>query len=149
MNYTAREDYGLRAVLDLAEHATHTPLQSKDIAARQGIPEQFLEQLLGALRRGGLVRSVRGASGGYHLARPASSITVGDILRTLSGPLTPIPCLGQGGSEMCEHGASYGVHTFWERLAAAVEAVSDGLTLQDMLDIQLANNEQAGYMMNI
>ncbi|MEJ5299208.1 MAG: Rrf2 family transcriptional regulator, partial [Armatimonadota bacterium] len=61
MNFTAREDYGLRAALDLALNVERGPVQSREIATRQGIPEQFLEQLLGALRRGGLVRSVRGA----------------------------------------------------------------------------------------
>ncbi len=149
MNFTAREDYGLRAVLDLALNAHSGPVQSREIAARQGIPEQFLEQLLGALRRGGMVRSVRGASGGYLLAAPPASLRVGDVLRTLSGPLVPVKCIQESDPGACEHGSSYGVHAFWERLAAAIGDVADGLTLQDLADLQLAADEQSSYMMNI
>ncbi|MCC6484893.1 MAG: Rrf2 family transcriptional regulator [Armatimonadetes bacterium] len=149
MNFTAREDYGLRAVLELAQRGSGGPIQSKEIAARQGIPEQFLEQLLSTLRRGGLIRSVRGASGGYMLAKPASETTVGDVLRTLSGELVPIACLEPGGLDKCEHHSSYGVHAFWERLAKAITEVADGMTLQEMLEIQLSANAQAGYMIHI
>ncbi len=149
MNFTAREDYGLRAVLDLAQHATGSPVQSKEIAARQGIPEQFLEQLLSALRRGGLVRSLRGASGGYMLAKPPAQTTVGDVLRTLSGELVPVSCVGPGRSDNCEHAASYGVHVFWEKLAKAISDLADTMTLQDLLDIQLSADSQAAFMMHI
>jgi Rrf2 family protein len=68
VNFTAKEDYGLRAVLDLAAHAGAGPVQTREIAQRQHIPEQFLEQLLAALRRAEVVRSTRGAGGGYGLA---------------------------------------------------------------------------------
>lgn len=149
MNFTAREDYGLRAILDMALHTYGHPIQSKDIAARQGIPEQFLEQLLGALRRGGLVRSVRGASGGYLLARSPAAITMADVLNVLSGPLVPIVCVEQGNLDLCEHAESYGVHVFWQRIAKAIHGVADRLTLQDLLDIQLSADAHAGFMMNI
>ncbi len=149
MNFTAREDYGLRAALDLALNVERGPVQSREIANRQGIPEQFLEQLLGALRRGGLVRSVRGAAGGYLLAAPPSSITVGDVLRTLSGPLVPVPCVQDDAGPDCDHGASFGVHTFWKRLAEAVTELADGMTLQDLVDIQLQADAQSSFMMNI
>ncbi len=150
MNFTAREDYGLRAVLDLALHSNRgDAIQSKEIAARQGIPEQFLEQLLGALRRNGLIKSVRGASGGYLLARSTASITVGDVLRALSGPLVPVPCVNAGGADVCEHKASQGVHTFWEQMAKAICGVADSLTFQDLVDIQMSSDSQASFMMNI
>lgn len=149
MNFTAREDYGLRAALDLALNVERGPVQSREIAIRQGIPEQFLEQLLGALRRGGLVRSVRGAAGGYLLAAPPSAITVGDVLRTLSGPLVPVSCVTAESEGPCEHDASFGVHTFWKRLADAVTELADGLTLQDLVDIQLQADAQSSFMMNI
>lgn len=148
MNFTAREDYGLRAVLDLALHAGQGPIQSREIAQRQEIPEQFLEQLLGALRRGGLVRSVRGASGGYLLAKPASEIRAGDVLRTLSGPLVPLPCV-QEEKEICSHEASHGVHVFWNRLAASIRKVADGTTIQELIEIQQDANAQSSFMMHI
>lgn len=149
MNFTAREDYGLRAALDLALNVERGPVQSREIATRQGIPEQFLEQLLGALLRGGLVRSVRGAAGGYLLAAPPSAITVGDVLRTLSGPLVPVSCVTEEAEGPCEHEASFGVHTFWKRLADAVTDLADGMTLQDLVDIQLQADAQSSFMMNI
>lgn len=149
MNFTAREDYGLRAILDLAAHAQQQPIQAREVAARQAVPEQFLEQLLGTLRRAGLVKSVRGASGGFLLAREPSAITAGDVLRALTGPLVSIDCLGKGHTEACSHGNAFGVHIFWERLASAIEDVADGLTLQNLLDLQMEANADASFMMNI
>lgn len=149
MNFTAREDYGLRAVLDLAVHAEQGPIQSREIAARQNIPEQFLEQLLGALRRAGIVRSVRGASGGYLLNGSAASVSVGDVLRALSGALVPVECIAPGGQKTCGHSASRGVHVFWERVSEAISDVADGLTFADLIDIQMASDSHAAFMMNI
>ena len=89
MNFTAKEDYGLRAALDLAAYGGNGPVQAREIAARQAIPEQFLEQLLASLRRAEVIRSTRGAAGGYSLASDPSRVTVGAVLRALSGPLVP------------------------------------------------------------
>ncbi|MGC4045738.1 MAG: Rrf2 family transcriptional regulator [Armatimonas sp.] len=89
MTFTAKEDYGLRAILDIAANSANGPVQAREIAQRQRIPEQFLEQLLATMRRAELIRSIRGAGGGYILAMDASNLRVGDILRALSGPLVP------------------------------------------------------------
>ena len=75
--FTSKVEYALRAVVDLASRPGNGAIQSREIAARQGIPESYLDQLLSALRRAGLVRSIRGASGGYTLGKPAHLITVG------------------------------------------------------------------------
>jgi Rrf2 family protein len=120
-------------------------VQSREIAAREGIPEQFLEQVLASLRRGGIVRSIRGAAGGYELARPARNITAGDVIRALSGPIAQSPCPDDvtEGTEACE------VATLQQRVQAAVSGVLDGTTIQDMVDERLAREEAAAYMMNI
>lgn len=88
MKISSKGDYGLRALVDLAQHhGASTPVQVKDIARRQHIPEEYLGQLMVGLRRAGLVHSVRGASGGYLLARAPAEITVAQVLETLEGSL--------------------------------------------------------------
>lgn len=141
MRVTAREDYGIRAVVDIALNRSNAPIQARDISVRQGIPEQFLEQVLSALRRAGVVKSIRGASGGYDLARSADQITVGDVLRALSGPLLPdMPFSVNGGT---------GADFFWSRLRDAVEDVADGTTVQDLVDYELSSEQVHSYMMHI
>jgi len=85
---SSKGDYGLRALVDLAQHHdTSIPVQVREIAQRQHVPEEYLGQLMVGLRRAGLVHSVRGASGGYLLARPPGEITVAEVLETLEGSL--------------------------------------------------------------
>ena len=86
MRLTSKLFYGIRALIDLALHAGGPPVQSHEIALRQGIPESYLNQLLILLRRGGLIRSVRGPQGGHLLARGASAVTLADVVRALDGP---------------------------------------------------------------
>ena len=151
MNFTAKEDYGLRAVLDLAVHTGAGPVQTREIASRQRIPEQFLEQLLAALRRAEVVRSTRGAGGGYTLAAPPSRITVGQVLRALSGPLVPTELVtGETDDERVREIPETGVvRSFWETLRSAIREVADGTTLQDLLDKRNLHLRDQGYMMNI
>ncbi len=83
-----RGDYGIRAVLDLAEHYGGGLVQNSDIAARQSIPEPYLHQLLLALRKSGLVRSVRGPKGGHALARSPEELTLAEVMEALEGPIS-------------------------------------------------------------
>lgn len=147
MNFTAKEDYGLRAVLDLAAQAGKiAPIQTRDIAQRQRIPEQFLEQLLAALRRAEIVRSTRGAGGGYALAHRPDRITVGQVLRALSGPFVPPELIEGGRAETAEAAVVRGV---WSALRDAIRAVADATTLQDLLDQRAGDEPDTGYMMHI
>lgn len=84
--FSSKVDYALRALVDLAEQSPDKPAQSREIAARQQIPESYLHQLLVVLRRAGLVRSVRGASGGYVLGRDSRQVTAADVVKALHGP---------------------------------------------------------------
>jgi Rrf2 family transcriptional regulator, cysteine metabolism repressor len=86
MRVSSRADYGVRALFDLAERYGQGPVQSRDIAARQRIPEAYLHQVLGALGRAGVIRSTRGPQGGHELARPPGEVTVLDVLDILDGP---------------------------------------------------------------
>ena len=149
MNFTAKEDYGIRAVVDIAAHRGDVPVQAKEIAARQEIPEQFLEQLLATLRRAGVIRSIRGAGGGYDLARASSRITVGEILRALSGPIVPIRCVSETDLEKCQRQSSCGLVDLWERLRTSIIDVVDTTTIQDLIDRHQQMRGSQTYMMNI
>ena len=154
MNFTAKEDYGLRAVLDLAAHVERAggggPVQTREIALRQRIPEQFLEQLLAALRRAEVVRSTRGAGGGYALAAPPNKITVGHVLRALSGPFVPPERVEPA---LTDQTAEAGViRNVWGALREAIRSVADTTTLQDLLDqraVLTGERDASGYMMHI
>ena len=89
MEISVKSEYGLRAVFDLACREGPQPVKIAEIAARQGIPQKFLELILSQLKQGGFLGSRRGAEGGYFLARPAEEITVGEILRHIDGPMSP------------------------------------------------------------
>lgn len=148
MNFTAKEDYGLRAVVDIAMNRQNAPIQAREIASRQEIPEQFLEQLLAILRRAGIVRSIRGASGGYDLAKPAAQITVGEVIRTLSGPIIPMQCVNEDSDE-CDRRDLCAVTHVWSRVKKAILDVVDNTTIADLVDHQQKIYSSQAYMMNI
>jgi len=104
MRLSKRGEYGLRAMISLAEAQKDSPtgmVQIKEISAREQIPSKFLEQILLALKNAGLVHSKMGVGGGYYLAKPPKEITLGQIVRTLDGPLAPIKCVSQMAYEPC------------------------------------------------
>ncbi len=102
MRLSKRGEYGLRAMIDLATwRSENGVIQIKEIAQREKIPAKFLEQILLSLKNAGLLNSKMGIGGGYHLARPADQITLGQIVRVLDGPLAPIRCVSQIAYEPC------------------------------------------------
>jgi Rrf2 family protein len=104
MHLSKRGEYGLRAMIILAEAQTGDPpglVQIKEISVRDQIPSKFLEQILLALKNAGLVQSKMGVGGGYYLARPAGQINLGQIVRVLDGPLAPVRCVSQMAYEPC------------------------------------------------
>src|SRR5512145_1272958 len=105
MRLSKRGEYGLRAMIRLAEPAErgNSPvmMQIKDISQREQISPKFLEQILLTLKNAGLLHSKMGVGGGYYLARPASEITLGQIFRVLDGPVAPIKCVSQMAYEPC------------------------------------------------
>src|SRR5438093_7091522 len=92
-----RSDYGARALIYLAQRYGEGPVQSAEIAARQGLPEAYLEQLLTVLRRAGLIRSIRGPSGGHLLAHAPSEVRLGDVIAALDGPTPMLACIDEHG----------------------------------------------------
>ncbi len=124
--------YGIHAMYDLAQYGTEIPQPIKAIAERQGVPEAYLEQLIGQLRKNGLVRSVRGAQGGYLLSRAPAEITVGEVLRTLEGDLAMVDCLAE--EDSCDKACLCPTRVVWKKVRDGLNEIVDGITLQDMLD---------------
>ena len=151
MRLSMKGDYGVRAMLDLAERAGQGPIQSEAIARRQGISDAYLDQLLTLLRRAGLVRSVRGPRGGHELARAAGSITLMDVLAALEGDFLAV---GPAGSASAGGGAANGAadlptvrvqRELWGKVRAATEKLLAGTTVQDLLERQRALTAPARY----
>ncbi|WP_309696967.1 Rrf2 family transcriptional regulator [Armatimonas sp.] len=144
MTFTTKEDYGLRAVLDLAAQGGTAPVQAREIAARQQIPEPFLEQLLASLRRAEVIRSIRGAGGGYVLADTPERVTVGAILRALSGPLVPHELISGTPEEPESLGAIPEVQVVrgvWHELRAALLSVVESVTVAELLERRATTRE--------
>jgi len=101
MKLSKKSEYGLRALLELTLAYDQATLQRHDIATRQHIPVEFLEQILLALKRAGLLSSRRGMKGGYTLIKPPEQITLGQVIRILDGPLAPIGCVSKTAYQKC------------------------------------------------
>jgi Rrf2 family protein len=124
MNISVKGDYALRAVFDLAFQRLGEPIKIADIARRQAIPQKFLELILASLKQGGFVESRRGAEGGYLLARPAESITIGQVVRFIDGAKT-----GKNGAKQRAPGP---FAQLWKSVDAAVSGVIDHTSFADL-----------------
>ena len=133
MKLSTRGKYGLYAMVFLAQKKEEGPQPLKNIS-QLGLPENYLEQLLGALRRAGLVRSARGAQGGYALAKEPAQITVGNIIDAMEGPLSFSDCLEPGREGSCPRCDGCKTRLTWEYLTDEINKLLDSITLQDMLE---------------
>ncbi len=124
-------DYAVRALMDLAQRPGESPVQNAEIAARQSIPEAFLEQVLGSLRRAGLVRTVRGRGGGHRLAKPAEQITLQDIERAMEGEPPAGYCTMEQGE--CEMAGFCAFEQAWSAAANARREVLASITIADLV----------------
>ena len=132
MKLSTKGRYGLRALIDLALYSENETVSIQSIARRQNISDSYLEQLMRKLRSAGLIVSVRGAQGGYKLARPANEISVGDVLRTLEGSLEAVTCGGEDNS--CQ-GADLCVTKFvWERINSSIRDTVDSIKLSQLVE---------------
>lgn len=136
MKLTTKGRYGLKAMFDLALNAKGEPIKLNAIGERQDISVSYLEQLISPLRKAGLVKSIRGAQGGYILAKPANEISVGEILEILEGPLAPADCVTvEDGDENCCTNSDFCVSKLiYEKIRDSITEVVDGISLQDMID---------------
>ena len=135
MRISTKGRYALRLMLDLALHDTGTPVRIKEIAARQEISDKYLEQIVATLNKAGLIRSVRGAQGGYLLVRKPEEYTVGEILRVTEGNMAPVPCL-EYEENQCNKQESCVSVILYKKINDAVNSVIDTVTLADMYEWQ-------------
>ena len=137
MKISTKGRYALRLMLDLALNNTGECITIKNIAARQEISEKYLEQIISLLNKAGYVKSVRGAQGGYRLAKDPSEYTVGMILRLTEGSLMPVDCLDEITSD-CKRSSRCVTREVWEELYEAISSVVDRITLQNLVERHLA-----------
>src|SRR3954470_12730599 len=131
MRITAKADYAVRAAAELAAaEGQGVPIKGEQLARSQSIPKNFLENILTELRRAGIVRTRRGAEGGYQLARPAAEITVADVLRAVEGPLAAVQ--GSRPETLSYEGAAEVLPEVWVALRASLRSVLEGVTLADI-----------------
>jgi Rrf2 family protein len=135
MRLSARADYALRAAIELAAASESSHVTAEKLAKAQEIPGKFLEAILTQLRRDGLVRSQRGPDGGFWLARPASEISLADIIRAIDGPLVGVR--GERPENLGYTGAAEPLQTVWIALRANERAVLEDTTLEDIVTGQL------------
>lgn len=133
MRVSTRSDYGLRALIELAGHYGQGPLQSSEIALRRHIPEQYLDQLLTTLRKAGIIRSIRGPSGGHELVKNPSEVTVLDVIQALEGSLSPVSWLDEP-PEVTDHPHQCGQREIWERIREATTGILASYTVADLLE---------------
>lgn len=133
MMISTRGRYALRVLTDMAEHSGDGYLPLKEIAARQEISLKYLESIMSALAKAGMVDSVQGKNGGYRLNRPLSEYRVGDVLRLTEGTLAPVSCLTENG-EVCEKADTCRTLPVWDRLNTLVNDYLDSVSLQDLIE---------------
>lgn len=131
MKISTKGRYALRLMLDLAIQPGDSAVPLRDVAERQEIYDKYLEQIVTQLARGGLVRSVRGAGGGYLLTRTPEEYTVGEILRQLEGNLAPVSCVS--GGSCCGRADRCVTLEVWQQIQDAVDGVVDNITLADLV----------------
>src|SRR4030042_135 len=132
MKLSTRTRYGVRAMLELAAGQGEGPMQIKTIAHRQDISVKYLEQLMAILKSAGFVRSVRGAKGGYILAKPANQVKLSDVFNALEGPVTTVECLEN--ENYCAKAADCVTRQVWAEVQQAIMRILQSMTLQDLVD---------------
>lgn len=131
MMISTKGRYALRIMIDLAQHDSDIPVSVREIADRQDISGKYMEQIIGVLSRAGLLRSVRGAQGGYHLTRAAKDITVGMILRATEGDLAPAECVRS--DVPCGRTNECSTRLVFEKVYSAINDVIDNVTLDELI----------------
>ena len=133
MKLSTKGRYGLRAMIDLARYSEEEPVSIGSVAARQDISERYLEQLVALLKKAGLVKSIRGATGGYVLAKKEEEISVGDILRALEGSLEPVKCAAFYSEDGCTAADGCVTKYVWQKINDSINQTVDGMILSDLL----------------
>lgn len=146
MKLSTKGRYGVKAMVDLAINYGEEPSSIKSISERQNISEYYLEQLFSSLRKSGLIKSIRGAQGGYILSRRPEDITVAQIMGILEGPIEISDCIDASKENVCSNIDSCATRLLWARIKQSIDSVMESTTLQDMVDDynQMKSNKMKG-----
>ncbi|MBE6092541.1 Rrf2 family transcriptional regulator [Selenomonas ruminantium] len=137
MKISTKGRYSVTALYELAQRYGEGPVSLKCVAQGQGLSENYLEQLMVPLRRAGIVQSIRGAQGGYMLAKSPAEITIGSIITTVEGPIAVVDCLlAEAGAaeQMCDKACACVTRGIWEKVCDSISQVLESITLQTLLD---------------
>ena len=133
LHFSTRGEYGVRLMVELTRHYGAGPVSLAEMAEHESLPRPYLEQLVSSLREAGLVRSTRGARGGYELARVPAEIRMSEVIVALEGPITPMLCASDHAREPgCDRTSFCQVQTLWIRVRQAVVQALDSLTLLEL-----------------
>ena len=134
MKVSSRGEYGVRAMVALAHHYGDGPMSIAAVARASSVPTAYLEQLIGPLRRAGLVESTRGAQGGYQLARPPDRVRVGEVYRVMEGPIAPMDCVSEDPADQtCPLIDGCETRPVWLKVRDSIVETLDSMTLADLI----------------
>lgn len=131
MKLSTKGRYGVKAMVDLAVHNDNKPVSIKSISERQNISEYYLEQLFSPLRKKGIIKSIRGAQGGYMLGKDPREITVYDIITVLEGPIEISDCIE---NESCDNIDCCATRHLWQKIKSSIDNVTKNTTLNDIVE---------------
>lgn len=135
MRFTAKTEYAVRAIIEIALVSDDKPAQVREIASKQAIPERFLEQVMAALKKASLIESIRGAQGGYRLTRPASEITMAQIIEAIEGPMQVMECLSKDNEhQKCHQASLCAVKDVWASVQSSIVEALDSISLAKLTD---------------
>ena len=143
MKLSTKGRYGVKAMVDLAINQGDVPVSIKSISQRQNISEYYLEQLFAPLRRAEIIKSIRGAQGGYVLNKNAANITVLEIMNILEGPIEISDCLDHND---CDNVDCCATRTVWRKIKDSIDGVMASITLQDIVNDYHKNNDSIEFL---
>jgi Rrf2 family protein len=135
MNVSTKSEYGLRALIYMATNSDRVSVPAREIADKWGVPIKYLEQILKTLKESNVVTSQLGVNGGYRLARPASTVTAGEVIRLLDGRLAPMGCVSLFDYDPCEFEPGCGLKVLWSKTRQAILSVLDQTTIADLCSL--------------
>lgn len=132
MKISKKGEYALRAMLYLSLNYRDAPVRIQEIAKREKIPVKFLEQILLELRKAGLLKSRRGAGGGYSLIKPPEEINLAQVIRIIDGPLAPLPCVSEWAYVKCPEEKNCGLYSVMREVRNSIARILEGVNFEDV-----------------
>lgn len=150
MKLSKKSEYALRALIEIAARGPHGIVQIPEIAAKENIPEKFLEAILLQLKNAGILRSKRGVGGGYSFSRPPNDVTLGEVIRLMDGPLAPIACVSRTAYERCSCPSEEecGLRSVMMEVRTAIIEILDKKTVQDIIKLTALRRQALQNMLN-